>query len=224
LGPRELAKWAAHALATLLVAPLFVPYWIRAVVSGRDRALQGATEALALLPGLPGQYLRRAFLARVLAHCDQSACIGFGVLFSRVGTSVGANVYIGPRCQIGLATIEKDVLLAAGVHVTSEARSHCFEDAEDHDREEIAEPRPVRIGEGSWVGESAVLAADVGRQTVVGAGAVVTGPLPDRVIAVGVPARVARRRGEAGGAPDTAALTYPCQPAPGVGSSRGEAV
>lgn len=83
----------------------------------------------------------------------------------------------------------------------------------------------MRIGEGSWVGEAAVLAADVGRQTVVGAGAVVTRPLPDRVIAVGVPARVARRRGETGGAPDTnAAQTCPCQPAPGVGSSRGETV
>ena len=39
--------------------------------------------------------------------------------------------------------------------------------------------------------------ADVGRDTIVGAGAVVTKPLPDRVIAAGVPARVLRGRDEA---------------------------
>ena len=35
---------------------------------------------------------------------------------------------------------------------------------------------------------------DSGRDTVVGAGAVVTKPLPDAVVAAGVPARVVRRR------------------------------
>jgi acetyltransferase-like isoleucine patch superfamily enzyme len=38
--------------------------------------------------------------------------------------------------------------------------------------------------------------ADVGRESVVGAGAVVTRPIPDRVMAAGVPARVRRRRDE----------------------------
>jgi acetyltransferase-like isoleucine patch superfamily enzyme len=38
--------------------------------------------------------------------------------------------------------------------------------------------------------------ADVGRDTIVGAGAVVTKPLPDEVIAAGVPARVIRSRRE----------------------------
>ena len=54
----------------------------------------------------------------------------------------------------------------------------------------------VRIGAGAWVGSGAVVLADVGRDTVVGAGAVVTKPLPDRVLAAGVPARVLRRRDE----------------------------
>jgi acetyltransferase-like isoleucine patch superfamily enzyme len=36
--------------------------------------------------------------------------------------------------------------------------------------------------------------ADVGPKTIVGAGAVVTTPLPGGVIAAGVPARVVRQR------------------------------
>ena len=52
----------------------------------------------------------------------------------------------------------------------------------------------MRIGEGTWVGSAAVVMADVGRHCVIGAGAVVTRPLPDYSVAVGVPARVIRSR------------------------------
>ena len=52
----------------------------------------------------------------------------------------------------------------------------------------------MRIGEGTWVGSAAVVLADVGRHCVIGAGAVVTVPIPDYAIAAGVPARVIRSR------------------------------
>ena len=61
--------------------------------------------------------------------------------------------------------------------------------------------RLVRIGAGSWIGSNAIVLADVGCDTIVGAGAVVTRPLPDRVIAAGVPARVVRRRDEPASVP-----------------------
>ena len=49
---------------------------------------------------------------------------------------------------------------------------------------------------GAWIGSGAVVMADVGRDTIVGAGAVVTRPLPDRVVACGVPARILHTRDE----------------------------
>ena len=52
----------------------------------------------------------------------------------------------------------------------------------------------MRIGAGAWIGSAAVVLADVGRGTIVGAGSVVTKPLPDDVIAAGVPAKVIRPR------------------------------
>ena len=48
----------------------------------------------------------------------------------------------------------------------------------------------VTIGEDSWIGERAVVSADVGKHCVVGAGAVVTKSVPDYAIVVGVPAKV----------------------------------
>jgi virginiamycin A acetyltransferase len=55
---------------------------------------------------------------------------------------------------------------------------------------------PVTIGEGSWIGEGATVSADVGRHCVIGSGAVVTKPIPDFAIALGVPAKVIRFRNE----------------------------
>jgi acetyltransferase-like isoleucine patch superfamily enzyme len=191
---RGFAKAATYGLATLLILPSLVLFWLKAAVLGRDRALEGSTEALSLVPGLLGQYLRRAFLGRVLAGCHPTATICFGVLFSKTGASIGANAYIGPRCHIGLVEIGRNVLLAAGVHVTSGARTHGTEDLSRPIREQEGTPTLVRIGDGAWVGSAAVVMANVGRDTIVGAGAVVTRPLPDGVIAAGVPARVLRSR------------------------------
>lgn len=54
----------------------------------------------------------------------------------------------------------------------------------------------VRIGEESFIGIGATImhGLAIGEQTLVGAGTVVVKSLPDRVVAVGVPARVIRER------------------------------
>jgi acetyltransferase-like isoleucine patch superfamily enzyme len=197
-GPREALKAVGRCVALLLVTPLLLWHWLWAALIGRDRAVEGSSELASLWPGLVGQYLRRAFLSRVLAHCHPTATIGFGVLFSKAGARIDANVYIGPRCHIGLAHIGRDALLATGVHVTSGAKTHGFADPSRPIRDQAGEATLVRIGAGAWVGSAAVVMADVGRDTVVGAGAVVTKPLPDGVVAAGVPARVLRSRGANG--------------------------
>ena len=73
-------------------------------------------------------FLRRAFLARVLARCDRSAEVCFGTLFSQTGAVIDANVYVGPRCHLGLVHLEADVLIAAGVHIPSGGQTHSVDD------------------------------------------------------------------------------------------------
>lgn len=64
---------------------------------------------------------------------------------------------------------------------------------------------PIRIGSDVWFGARCIVlkGVTVGDGTVVGAGSVVVKPLPEGVVAVGVPARALKRRG--GGALDRAA-------------------
>ena len=186
---REFAKLVARGAATLLVLPSLLSYAVRASVLGRDRALQGSSQALALVPGLLGQYLRRAFLARVLAGCHATATIEFGVVFSHAGARIGSRSYVGPYSTVGFADIGDHALIGPGVHVLSGAHTHNAGGAGVPMREQPVHRTQVRIGRGAWVGAGAIVMADVGEHCVVGAGAVVTKPVPGHQVAVGVPAR-----------------------------------
>jgi acetyltransferase-like isoleucine patch superfamily enzyme len=127
--------------------------------------------------------------------------VEFGTLFSQADTEIDENVYVGPHCHLGLVHLERDVLLAAGVHIPSGPETHGTARLDTPIREQPGRPVKVRIGAGAWIGSAAGVMADVGRDTVVAAGAVVTKPLPDRVVAGGVPARVLKHRdGPAGAA------------------------
>jgi len=191
---REYLKLAAHLAATAVVLPSVISFRVRRLIVGADRAITGSTQMWGLVPGMTGEYLRRAFLCRTLPRCARTAAIEFGAVFSSAQAEIGERAYIGPRCHIGFAAIGADALLAAGVHVPSGARTHGTGDPDAPIRSQPGEKQMVRIGAGAWIGSAAVVMADVGRDTVVGAGAVVTRPLPDRVVAGGVPARVLKLR------------------------------
>lgn len=55
--------------------------------------------------------------------------------------------------------------------------------------------RPITIGSACWIGARATIlpGVTVGYGTTIGAGAVVSGNLPEYSVAVGVPARVVKR-------------------------------
>lgn len=191
---RESLKTVARGFALLAVLPSLASYFIRASLFGRDRALEGSTQLLALVPGIAGQYLRQAFLARTLAGCAPTVTVSFGTIFSKSGARIDDRAYIGAGCSLGLVHIERDVLIGSAVHITSGRDTHGTDDVSRPIREQAGRADLVRIGKGSWIGSGAIVMADVGENSVVGAGAVVTRPVPDAVVAAGVPATVIRSR------------------------------
>lgn len=53
-------------------------------------------------------------------------------------------------------------------------------------------PKKVKIGKGVWIGSNATICpgVEIGDYSVIGAGAVVTKDIPEKVVAVGVPAKI----------------------------------
>ena len=73
---------------------------------------------------------------------------------------------------------------------------HRYEDPDVPIRKQGIVTSPVRIESDCWIGEKATVlrGATVGRGSVIGAHAVVRGDIPPHSVAVGVPARVVKRR------------------------------
>lgn len=187
-------KSLAETIALVLVLPAFLLYGAAAMIAGRTRAFPGWSQCFALLPGTTGVYLRRAFYRLVLSRCASGSWIGFGTVFSHPTASVGRNVYVGLYCCLGDITLEDDVLLGSQVSIMNGGSQHGIERLDIPIREQPGTWVRVTIGRDSWIGDRAIVLADVGKHCVVGAGSVVTKPLPDYAIAVGVPARIVRYR------------------------------
>jgi acetyltransferase-like isoleucine patch superfamily enzyme len=158
-------------------------------LSGRDELFLLGAQALALVPGLPGKYLRKCFYYLTLESCSLNCDIGFLSYFTDRRVTVGQHVYIGPACSIGPASIGDGALIGSRASILSGAYQHQFgPDGKLTPFEPAAQPR-ARVGADTWIGEAAVLMADVGSRCIVAAGSVVASPVPDGCIVGGNPAR-----------------------------------
>ncbi len=111
-------------------------------------------------------------------------------------------VRIGDRCMIGRGShivghfdveIGDDVHTGPYVYITDQ--NHGYENPDEVVHTQWPSDVPVHIGSGSWLGTGVVIlpGTELGRNVVVGAGAVVRGVFPDHSVIAGVPARVVRR-------------------------------
>jgi len=200
-GSREVLKNMARGIAFVGVLPSLISYRVKALFIGADRALEGSSQALSLVPGLPGRYMRQVFFSSVLAQCAPTVAIEFGTLFSQPGAQLEEQVYIGPRCHLGLVHIGAYTMLGPGVQIPSGAHTHSHSSVDAPIQSQGLSRQLVHIGEGCWIGANAVIMADVGSNSIIGAGAVVTRPIPSNVVAGGIPACVIKERASGDVAP-----------------------
>lgn len=180
----------------LLAAPAAAAYHLMRLACGSTRTFPGFAQALSQVPGTTGAYVRRAFYRMVFRHCGSGSWISFGTIFSHPGCRIGRNAYVGCYCCLGEVTLGDDVLIGSHVSITNGAVQHGTARLDVPMREQPGEWPHVTIGADTWVGDRAVIMSDVGAHCVIGAGSVVTEPIPDYAVAVGVPARVIRYRNE----------------------------
>jgi len=106
--------------------------------------------------------------------------IGDRVLINH-GCSLGATelVSIGDRCNIGSQSIIID---------------NAFHELDPDRRDDRPDSAPVILEENVWLAARVIVlpGVTIGKNTVVGAGSVVTKDLPSDVLAAGIPAKVIR--------------------------------
>jgi virginiamycin A acetyltransferase len=149
-----------------------------------------AAQALAMVPGLVGDYLRIAFYKLTLEQCSLESRISFGSFFAHRSAVVGQAVYIGSYCVLGSCRIGDRTQVASHVQVLSGRRQHPRDASGQIGAASEGDFQMIDIGSDCWIGASAVVMAAVGARSTIGAGAVVVHPVESGVVAVGNPARV----------------------------------
>ena len=191
---KNFLKQCANVCSIIAVFPFYLFYRAECLVIDKNLAFQGMGQLFSLLPGMTGNYLRKAFYYLALKRCSLDCCICFGTLFSNSQAQVGKNVYIGANCMLGEVVLRDDVLLGSNVDILDGGRQHCFDDIDIPIRKQARVSQKVTIGEDTWIGNGSLVMQSIGKKCVIGAGSVVSRQVEDYSVVAGNPARILRKR------------------------------
>lgn len=140
--------------------------------------------------------LKIGFLNLLGARISSKAILyNFNIINYDIGSiknlRIGKHVHIEPGVTIDVSsriTIGEGTSLSPGGMVLTHSKAGNI-------LEKIYPPtlNPIHIGKNSWIGANAIIMANVGSETVIGAGSVVNKPIPDKTVAVGSPAKVIKK-------------------------------
>jgi acetyltransferase-like isoleucine patch superfamily enzyme len=104
---------------------------------------------------------------------------------------------IGFNCEIFSASrvrVGKDILMAAYTYLVG--GDHLYDRTDIPVLQQGRTARGIDVGDGAWLGAHVVVTdgSTIGRDAIIGAGAVVVGDIPEFAIATGIPAKVTRDR------------------------------
>jgi acetyltransferase-like isoleucine patch superfamily enzyme len=198
--------WVPGALGFLLRS-IFYPLLL-------GRAGRGVTFGVGVVLRHPGKI-------RLSDHVviDDYCCLDAKGVDNR-GIDIGSRVFIGRNsiltCKNGDIIIDDEANLGVNVEVSSASRvrvgrkaliaAYSYLVGGDHlyDRTDIPvldqgrTAQGIEVADHAWIGAHVVVTdgSRIGRDAIVGAGAVVVGNVPDFAIAAGMPAKVVRDRRE----------------------------
>lgn len=193
MSARQLIKRTIKTLFLLLVLPLYGLFRLLALIAHEDGVFQSFSQAISLIPGKLGIYIRAAFYRLACPNTSDEILVGFLTVFSHRDTSIAQGVYIGPQCNIGKCSIGEKTLLGSGVHILSGKSQHHFADTSTPIQDQGGTYTKVSIGKDCWLGNGAIVMCDVADHCIIAAGGVVVNAINDpRTIHGGNPAKLLR--------------------------------
>ena len=191
--PRPL-KRTCNLIALILVAPAAFTCWLERRLSASSQLIFAFwTQVVALLPGVPGVFLRRGFYRWTLDECAEEVTIEFGALFTRRSARLEPGVYVGPYALIGSACLRENALIGSRASLLSGGQHHQLLPSGEWSATDHTKLSTIEIGPTTWIGEGAILMAGTGAGCMVAAGGVVSVAVPPGVMVAGNPARFVRR-------------------------------
>lgn len=107
---------------------------------------------------------------------------------------IGAKIQIGNNCGFSGVSIVADCCVEIGNNVMVGANT-LIGDRDDHPERLHTSPSKTYIGDNVFIGMHCIImkGVSIGKNSIIGAGSIVTRDIPENVIAVGVPCKVIKQ-------------------------------
>ena len=188
---RLLCKRLLLAIAVVLAGPLILASWLEALFFGLqvEWIYNSCKELLAIIPTTIGQYLRLGFYWAVCTRVSPDVAMLLGSMIAHRGTTIGRGSCLGAYSIVGHADLGENVLLGARVSILSGKYQHGSPKERANGEATTNKYTRTTIGDNCWIGEGAIIMANVGANCTVSAGAVVMRDVADKTTVMGNPAR-----------------------------------
>jgi acetyltransferase-like isoleucine patch superfamily enzyme len=191
---KSFLKLVLDGFALICVWPCAFTCWLEGFVfPGREEMFGFWAQLFSLAPGTIGMYFRRAYYRYTLDECAADCFIGFGVVFAQRKVVIEQGVYLGRNTLSGSVILRRRCLIGSRSNLLSGGNQHALGDNGEWLPTDLSRLKQIEIGEHAWLGEGVIVMADVGPKAMVSAGAVVTSPVPARVMVGGNPARFVKQ-------------------------------
>lgn len=190
---RNVLKSVANGAALLAASPFAALAGLEhRLTPGHEGVFRFCSQTLAIVPGPPGNYVRRGFYRLTLDRCAAEWYIGFGSMFTHRHAIVERGVYVGIWALVGCAHLREGTSIGSRASLLSGTDLHEYRHGRwtPMDRTKL---KQIVLGPHAFIGEGAVVMADIGAGSMAAAGAVVPAPVPDGIVVAGNPARFVRR-------------------------------
>jgi acetyltransferase-like isoleucine patch superfamily enzyme len=153
------------------------------------------SEIISSVPYAIGWKFRYAVYSAILEKIGKDVILHHRVVIDDPRSCFGDDIWVSTGVYIDYAIIEDYVLIGPQAIILSGGKHHNIDRLDIPIKLQGNPPKtPVTIGRGAWIGANATVMADVGHDAIVGAGSVVTKPVPPYAIVAGNPARLIRMR------------------------------
>lgn len=186
---KKLLQKLTLILCLILTAPLYIIYKL----TGSKDLFVAQGQLLSLIPGKTGSYMRVAYYHMTLEQCPTNGYIGFGTYFPHPELELGTGYFIGGYCIIGMAKIGDHATIASFVSILSGKNQHGYKEIGKPIQQQHGVFRKITIADNCWIGNSAVVMANLGKQNIIAAGSVVANDTGDYEILSGNPACVIKK-------------------------------
>lgn len=183
-----LAKTYIVRFFYILTAPIALISLAGYLFRSSESAYVTFAKLLSLIPGKIGNYIRTSYYMLTLTECHYDLSVDFCTFFAHPNARVGRSVVIGSFTIIGSADLHDNVLISSRVSILSGKFQHkvgsdispgIYYEGFDN----------IIIGNGTWIGEGAIVMANIGNSCIVSAGSTVTKSMKSNTTAIGNPAR-----------------------------------